>query len=125
MMQGKYDHTNPQETGMTLDSFRLGGWHTLRSLCSKRGSSQLKHYRNWRKWLAECRNNAKEDITWCIYSSKWKQFIGFCCNRCLEEQVLESTGSEPENQGHGLGTHPLWYRSKPDGTNIYQVFKLD
>ena len=29
------------------------------------------------------------------------------------------------NQGHGLGTHPPWYRSKPDGTNIYHVFKLD
>ena len=29
------------------------------------------------------------------------------------------------NQGHGLGTRPPWYRSKPDGTNIHEVFKLD
>jgi len=27
------------------------------------------------------------------------------------------------NQGHGLGTPP-WYRSIPDGTNIYYVFKI-
>ena len=26
------------------------------------------------------------------------------------------------SRGHGLGTPP-WYRSEPDGTNIYYVFK--
>ena len=58
----KCDHTNPQETVMTLDSLRLCEWQPSEVSAAKENPVRLKHYRYWRERVGWMRNNAMANI---------------------------------------------------------------